>query len=256
MGVIMVERCDKKRGGSATMFIILGLVVLIIVGLFTYLRGENVFNTIIPGKVEQGRMGPIRDHINDCVIEVSTPLFERIALQGGTLDIGEDVSLINNGIHINYLCFGFNDGNQCQRRFITLSNIEEELADKIKESLSSCITLSPFGESVDLSAGVLDVDVRVGDYESIVTIDYPITLNRDGVIVEEDEFVSTLNVPLGKSYSIANEILNMEAMTGTFDDTLNPVLNMGKFSVQSLRPWPNEIYIIKHILHTPILINI
>jgi len=236
-----------KRGkkGQATSFVVLGIVILAVAILLIYLRGQFIFGPVTIQKLEEKGITPIREHITECVNKVAPDYFDRIGMQGGYLSTPLDTYKKINGIPISYLCYNIENSETCYSRYLTLDSMEEQLSKAIKEGLSSCINLKGFAKGADLSVGALDVEVQIGNYESLVNIDMPIKIQKGDVSAEENDFGTKIDVPLGALFGVTREIIEGEAKSGDFDQLSYMLLHKGNFIIDNKKPYPDKLYILK-----------
>lgn len=238
----------KIKGGKraqATTFIVLGLVILVAVILMLYLRGQFIFGPVTVEKLEQQGIVPIQEHIDSCVQEVAPDYFERIGLQGGYLATPVDTFRSYNGVPISYLCYNIEGKFNCYSRYLTKSNMETQLEEAIKEGLSSCLNLQKFGKGSKIAVGSLDVEVEIGDFVSLVTVNLPVTVSKGDVVVEESKFESEVDVPLGALYEVSRDIVEVETLAGDFDQLAYMLIHKGQYIIDKKKPYPDKLYILK-----------
>jgi hypothetical protein len=235
----------KSRRGQATTFIVLGLVVVAVVVLLGYARSQFLFGPVSIDKLNQVGLEPISDHIEECVDDIAPEYFERIGLQGGYLSTPEDTFRNVGGVSVSYLCYNMEDVPVCYNRYLTLSDMEIELSSAIKGGLSSCINLKGFAKGATLTVGSLDVAVDIGEYNSIINVQMPVKIQKGNLAVEESDFSTTLEVPLGALYSVSRDVIELETTIGEFDQLAYMLLHKGQYVIDKKRPYPDKLYISK-----------
>ena len=235
----------KSKKAQATTFIVLGLVIVAVVVLLGYARSQFLFGPVSVDRLNQVGLEPIRDHINECVEEVAPDYFERIGIQGGYLSTPEDTFRKVGGESVSYLCYNMEDVPTCYNRYLTLSEMETQLSSAIREGLSSCINLKGFSKGATLTVGSLDVRVDIGDYQSIVEVNMPVKIQKGDLFVEEEDFSTTLEVPLGALYGVSRDIIEVETSAGEFDQLGYMLTHKGQFTIDKKRPYPDKLYILE-----------
>ena len=238
------ESIYSKRGAQATAFVILGLIILCIVLLLVYVRTQFLFGPVTIDKLEQRGMVPIREHVLECIDEIAPEYFDRIALQGGYLSTSEDTFRNFDGVTVSYLCYNIEDSPTCYNRYLTMEDIESQLENVIRQGLSTCINLGGFARGAQLIVGDISVDVDVGEYESVVELDFPLRIQRGDIFIEENEFIKTLDVPLGALYGVSRDILEIETTVGEFEQLHYMLAHRGQFIIEKKRHYPDKMYII------------
>jgi len=239
----MQKRVSKK--GQATTFVIVGIVIIVAAVLVWYLRTQYIFGPITPETLEQKGMDPIRDHVRWCIGEVAPEYLDRIGLQGGYLKTPVDTFRKNMDIPVSYLCYNMEGVPTCYNRYLTRSHMEGELSKAIKEGLGTCLNIKKFARGFDVNMGGLNVGVDIGDYETIVTAFIPVTVKKNDIVIEEDEFDVGFDIPLGALYDVSMEIVNTESQIGEFEQLSYMLVHKGQFIIDKKKPYPDKFYILK-----------
>lgn len=237
-------RAMFKRGrGQVSGFAILGIVLVAVVVLLYFLRGQ--LGIILPGPLG-GKSLDIRDHISECLREVVPQYLERIGMQGGYLRTGEGTSRLYQDVPVSYLCYDIEESDQCRNRMLTLADMEEELSGAIEEGLNTCIDYGVFKRrGYELTAGQRDVVVEIGDDATTVTMKQPLRLVKGETVIDEDRFSGTFDVPLGRLYDVGQDIVNVEAAAGEFDQLPYMLAHQGLYVIDKKRPYPDKLYILQ-----------
>lgn len=235
----------KSKRGQATTFIVLGLVIVAVVVLLGYARSQFLFGPVSIDKLNQVGLEPISDHIEECVSDIAPEYFERIGIQGGYLSTPVDTFRKVGGESVSYLCYNMEGVPTCYNRYLTLSEMENQLSQAIREGLSSCINLKGFAKGATLTVGSLDVNVDIGEYSSIVSVQMPVKIQKGDLSVEEHDFSTTLDIPLGALYGVSRDIIELETTIGEFDQLAYMLLHKGQYVIDKKRPYPDKLYISK-----------
>ncbi len=233
------------KRGQATGFVIVGIVIVALVILFLYLRGQLAFGPVTPQALE-GRFQSIREHIQDCIKEAGDEPIRRIGLQGGHLQTPGGTFRLQQDVPVSYLCYDIPNDVRCQNRLLTRVEMQHELADAIKLELTRCVDLGKFKKrGYELTAGKQDLLVDVGEDAVTVTLKQPITLRRDQLNVKEDTFSHTFDYPLGRLYKVSQDILDVETEFGEFDQLSYMLAHKGAYVIEKKKPYPDKLYILK-----------
>ncbi len=247
----MVERKEVKNRnknsklGQATTFVVLGIVILGVVLLIGYARNQFLFGPVSIEKLQQKGMGPIENHIEECVLEIAPDYFETIGLQGGYLATPQDTYRRYLGEPISYLCYNMEDDPTCYNRYLTRNEMEIQLEEVIYVGLGNCLSFGGFARGADVSIGEMEVDVIIGEYESFVDVNVPIKIQSGEAFVEENKFGATLDIPLGALFEVSRDIIKAETTLGEFDQVPYMLGHRGQFVVDKKRPYPDKLYILK-----------
>ncbi len=239
---ILTHHASHSKG-QATGFIILGIVVLAIVLLILYLRGQLSLGPLTPPKFGDESLA---DHIQGCIAEVSPDFFTRIGLQGGHLSTPEGTFRLQKDISVSYLCYNIPGKPQCANRLLTLHDMETELAAAIDQALNTCIRYDKFRKrGAQLTIGQRSVTVIIGIDESIVTVTQPITITRGDKVTSEDTFSHTFSIPLGRLYDVSQDILDLETSIGEFEQLTYMLAYKGEYIIDKKKPYPDKLYILQ-----------
>ena len=233
-----------NKRGQLTAFIILGIVIAAAAILVLFIRGQFFFGPVTPDNLAN-KMIPISEHITNCVKDVAPDEIERIGLQGGHLKTAKDTFRKERDIPVSYLCYNVKDNPTCYNRMLLISEMEEELNEAIKARLSGCINVKKFEKGFDTKLGNLKVEAEIGKDNVAVNVNYPITLIKGNVEVDEDEFSVNFNYPLGRLYEASQDIINVEAEFGEFDQLSYMLVKRGQVVVEKQRPYPDKLYVLK-----------
>jgi hypothetical protein len=237
-------RIQENTKGQATGFVLLGIIILAIVILVFYLRGQFYFGPLAPRGIDE-RFDAITDHISTCVGDIAPDYIERIGLQGGHLKTPVDTYRLREDTTISYLCYNIEESPTCYNRLLTRGDMETELNDAIKQSLSTCLSLQKFrGGGIDLDVGTLDVLTDIGDDTVIVTVQLPITLQKGDQVSTETTFVKRLNYPLGRLYDVSQDIIDVETEFGEFEQSSYMIAHKGQYIIEKQKPYPDKLYIL------------
>ena len=233
----------RNKRGQATGFVIMGIVILAVIILLLFLRGQFFFGPA--EKTLDSRMSAVRDHYVGCLNEIVPDLLNKIGLQGGHLRTPEGTFRLREDIPISYLCYDVPEKPQCANRMLTRNMMEDELQEAIKQELATCIDVKKFSRGVDISVGSLDVDVNVGDDATIVNLNQKITLKRGDNTLIENQFSRDFEVPLGRLYEVSQDIIDIETTYGEFEQLVYMLAHKGEYIIDKKRPYPDKLYVLK-----------
>lgn len=237
-----------KKRGQATVFIIVGIVIVLLVILLFYIRGDITIGKLTPEQAQNvinSQVQPIKEHIGNCISEEGYFTIKSLALRGGSLNPTQFV--LYNGESIQYLCTEEDGITTCVQNILTKEKIGQEISNSLQDSLPACININQFGSGLkkyDLTAGELKVNSEINDNNVKITLDYPITLLKDTAKIDIEEFTGIVNVPLGKLHDISIDVVNTKAMGEYFDTTKWMVNHNGEVLIEVKKPYPDEVYIL------------
>jgi len=263
-----------NKKAQITVFIILGIIVLITGGIIVYVRTTSVEKEEIEPVVMRDvpvERDAIINYIQECINQESKPLIKEIGRQGGTLDHSypyrvypgiaynesepyldsvtglTTTDLIPYYYAINYTYFCTQQGNKgCVSSLIIRKTMQEELNDAIKKGLESCINLEQFEDrGYKVVASSKEVITTIGSEEVNVILSFPLTISKEESVVEINDFASVIKSDLGKLYDLAVNITNNEITKGYFNEDEWMRAHGGEIQIEKHKPYPDTIYSLK-----------
>jgi len=234
----------KKRGQS-TIFIIVGIVIVLIVALYIIGTQTKLIPPLLGGGSAVDQMSDIDTHITECIEEIGEDYLTQLGLQGGYLSLPADSYKMYNDSTVSYLCYNQIESSTCSNRMLTVPHMEQELEDTISSALETCINVYDYSNDITSVAEswVLEVDVYQSSVDMLLT--YPVQIAKDDEVIKEDEFTYSFNVPLGELYDVSMDIVNSEASLGDFDQLIYMLQKFSKYTIYKYKPYPDKIYQVK-----------
>lgn len=183
------EKIMQGKRGQVTVFILLGILLLFIVGLLVYLLFAKT-ETLYP-VVEENEM-PLQTFVEQCLADVTVPGIYLLASQGGFIAL-PDKHLAGM---FGKTAYGYHLGEQ---QLISRKGMEEQLAGYITVALGNCIgNFSNFPEGVTvLSDPTAHTDITLD--RVTVVLDYRLRI-ADTTI---SRFTKEIMLPLGALHAVA-----------------------------------------------------
>lgn len=236
-----------KKRGQVTLFVIFGVILLIIIGLFLYLR-TNIFMFNPSSEDLNSELQAINEHILNCVESAGDQPIRTIGLHGGYLEPPTNSYRLYSDYPISYLCYNIPGKSQCMNRMLRKDDMESQISDTISRSISDCVDIESFrsfGSFNILTPSPFKVSTKIFSDSVLVNVNYPITLKstKSEAQSQQSDFSFSFSYPLGELYDVSQEIVNAEAEFGDFDQLVYMVSKMGRYHIEKKRPYPDEIYI-------------
>jgi len=231
------------KKGQVTIFIIIGIILVISVGIFIYLYQTEVirpFEEVIVPSVEkapsEGR--PIQDFITACVEATGKDALRRIGDYGGYIDgssfmynpflptEGDAVQFSpDSDLIVPYWWF-LKSSNDCTGNCIFSSmrpelhrksnkiSIEGQLDEYVNQNLKDCLGgLVPFIEQnfeiTELDA--VETETTIAKDAVYFLVKYPLRISRGDQSFTVKEYLAEIDINLGKIYDLATELSNLES---------------------------------------------
>lgn len=238
--------CNMKKKGQVTIFIIIGILLLLVVGLVFFAKdifvreAQKYYNTPKYLELEMNSLGK---EIDECITKEAVDYLDKVRY-GGYL---ESVRTLNyDKMKIGILCQNIPDSKNCLNGMFTVQDFSSRMSLYLKDKVYSCISTSKY-KNKDYSVKGLTKDnfnlnVEIGSDVVTVLVDFPIEFTKDEYNIKKEKFVKILKVPVGDVLKVVRDILEVEARGEYFDPLNFDVANLGKYEVEVKKPYPNEIY--------------
>lgn len=232
---------DKR--GQITAFIIVGLVVLIVIILALFARDAGI--GVAPKKYLESSLRPIQEEVGRCTEDVARRGLNILGSQGG--DMNPVNYRLYNGNKIRYLCTDIPGDTRCMNALDPISNMENELNDFMNFEMQECMDLGKFKgifDRYELKSGVPKAEADFLDENVLVTVDYPITLSKDGETVHLPKVKRKVDVPIASLYLDVYNIVQSYATIGDFDSLPYMLRKRGSVEILTKKPYPDIIFIL------------
>ncbi len=203
---------NKKRG-QITVFIIIGLIVLLTYFTLSYYRKESIKET----EIIQPELIPIQQYVQTCTKSIAEEAIDIIGINGGYIYFPRWVQTNPN----SYLRlspiedfknpYWWYDGEEA---IPPLDFIAKQIEDYTKAELPNCINnFIPFQHQYDIiQAENFNVIVDIGEQDITVKTIYPIEIKDkfNKTLAKLQKFPVTIPIRLKKVYELAVKIMERE----------------------------------------------
>lgn len=204
-----------EKRGQITVFIIVGIVLIILVGLFFVMRYSTTFFT--PKEIVPVEAQPIQRAIDNCVRDLSLEAIEIIGTTGGFIRypdyIDDDyfASLRIAPFDSIKMPYWYYEG---ESRIPSEDLMIEEINYHVRSNLRECVDdLEEFKEEFDIKErGLIESKTTLTPKNVIVEVDYPIEVadKFGNKITDMTKHIVTHNIKLKEVYDVAAEIMRKE----------------------------------------------
>ena len=216
----------KKRGrkGQITLFIIIGILIVIAAALVLYLKEQDIIFRPAPSVVPDETV-PLQDFVEICIGNVGKDAANLVGTTGGYINIPDEIA--NNPssyipispLERGKIPYWYYQG---ENRIPPLEFIEDEMELYITENLKECILdLGPFQTQYNINE-LGDISTEVVSTEEGITIevDYPIEITDKlgKKIISFDKFSTNVGYRLKRVHELAVKIMEAEEQTQKLED--------------------------------------
>ncbi|MBU1201094.1 MAG: hypothetical protein KJ583_04595 [Nanoarchaeota archaeon] len=236
------------KKGQITMFVVMGIVLVILVGLVVYIKSSIV--TTEPPETDitetySNEIASIKLYTEDCMYKLGKEAFIELGQRGGYLDTsfihpygltatesdGFEI-FPDSGIVIPFWYYmkSKNDCTGCvfdsQKPFLagrTNKSVTGQVISYIENNIDSCLKGYSFmkTEGFEVVEGPPKVDIKLGG-DTIIEMKKSVVIEKDGKTYSINSFVTSLGLDFSSLYSFATEIVEQLIYQGFFE---NQVLN-------------------------------
>jgi len=226
-----------NKRGAVTVFIILGIVIVAIVGLLFFALSGNIDFKRFTGLQTE----PVRDYVETCVEEslaLNVYNFEQYAGYDGVA-----LAHPHQGYYVNYLVY--NDGSFILNRINPKPYLESRISEDVANHLEyNCLNGVDFGGDTLVDFGSMDVKTEIMPDKVFVTVDLPINVKKGSVEVNVNNFLVVYDTNFGTIYDAVRDIIEDEINLGDFDPTNYMVENRNIEIIKEVKQDDDRSFII------------
>ncbi|MBW3021457.1 hypothetical protein KY328_00915 [Candidatus Woesearchaeota archaeon] len=249
-----------NKRGQITLFIIIGIVLIITVGTVIYFRQQAVEPVVVEEVVPE-EVAPLKLFVEECMQQLGTRALELAGEQGGYVNpsshgitYNAEDSTEGNGIEFTSSLVPYwyylTSSNTCRGTcaFTTArpslrkgqgepsiqNMVEQYVVDNMADCLNNFLTfeqyqVTPTG-GMQLSSVISPIDVRFN-------LQYPIEIKIGDTTTDISSFTTSVDIALPEMYEVANELANSQGLYCFLEhDVLELLTAFGRADENSLPP--------------------
>ena len=202
-----------KKRGQITVFIVIGLIVLLTYFLLSYYKKESIEER----ELIQPELIPVQEYVQTCTKGLAKEAIELIGLNGGYIYFP---SWVENNPN-SYLAlspikdiknpYWWYDGKEA---IPPLDFMSKQISDYTKANMPACLNnFSAFGDKYNIiKLGDLDVITEIGEEDVTIKSIYPIEVQDkfNKTLAKLQKYIVVVPIRLKKVYELANKIMERE----------------------------------------------
>lgn len=208
------------KKGQLTIFIIIGLILLISAGLVVYLTTKKIVKPIEEQVIVPEDARPVYEFVQGCANDIAREGLQLLGLQGGFIKLPGIIERTPTAyipidtMNLFKVPLWYYEGED---RTPSLGFMERELARHVNENMESCTgEFEPFkGRFAVNREGNVSARTIITDDEVILRITWPLALAASDRTTRIQDFIVRMPVRLKQMWELANATLAAEN-TGTF----------------------------------------
>ncbi len=229
--VVQVKEDKMKKRGQVSVFIILGIVIVVVLGSVVYLNNSSIKDKLIKQNINE-EFVPVKNYFDSCIKDVTLQGANVLGSQGGYITIPQDNLPVNpiepfsnrlqvfgnDAVEVPYWDYETNNGIQ-KTQIPNKQDMEKDLQNYISNNLNNCLTNFTSFQDYEINGfNNFQTTVKIEDEKIFVDILSKLSVKHKNVLQEFDKFSLIIDSPLGKLYNKAVEILNKETTENFFEE--------------------------------------
>ena len=230
-----------EKRGQVSVFVIIGVVLLIVIALVWFLRSE-VGVGVAPLDYLNDKSEPLKKQVEACLSQSLPDSLDSFSHQGGFFS--PESFVLYESYLVPFYCSNIPDEDACLNVMPSLDRLENNLNLKVQGDLRDCVgePEDGFGYDVSIQGELTTILESRGD-SATLTVDYPVVFSGKGSEVKFDPFsVSLSDLPLGDLYGVAHDSINSQARDGEFFQLIYMLDKKGSYEIEVDKPFPHTIY--------------
>jgi|SRR3989338_2553642 len=232
---------NMQKRGQVSVFVIVGVVLVILVALFFFARNEYGF-FIEPSVFIDDKAKPIEDNLRDCVKSSVEESLDEFGKQGGNFNPTK--FKMYDGYSLPYFCDNIPGVPECLNRMPALGNILNDFNEHIQEHVRECVDdgLAEGGFGYEVDAGELTTGVDAAGDRIAVSANYDVKIRKGETETSVRPVNLRFDVPIENIYAAAVDVVNAEARVGSFEQLLYMLNERGQVIINIDKPYPDKVY--------------
>lgn len=194
----------SQKRGQVTVFIIIGIVVLLITGLLLFLKKESILekNIVNEELVNLPNGEGVNYFVQSCLTKVSEQGVIKLGHQGGYYQSPLDYSII---FFDDLMPYYYADEKMM---LLSINDSERELEKYLQENLPICLdNFSAFqNEGYQITTGNMRLKAKFKG-KVMIELDYPIVISQGVSVIELNHFSYQINLDLPKYFSVSQKLV-------------------------------------------------
>jgi len=203
----------RKKRGQITVFIIVGLLILLTYFLLSYYGKESIEER----ELINPEFIPVQEYVETCTKTIAREAIDIIGVNGGYITFPERVkSNPNSYLQLSPIDAMKNPYWWYDGRFAIppLDYLKKQISDYTKEHIPECINnfSSFYNKYTIINLGDFDVITEIGEEDVTVKTIYPIVIKDkfNKTLAELQNYIITIPIRLKKVHELASEIMERE----------------------------------------------
>ncbi|MBI4159028.1 hypothetical protein HY500_02090 [Candidatus Woesearchaeota archaeon] len=209
-----------QKRSQVTVFIILGIIIVAVIFAAVYFYGEAIQDFTRPAVLDASQLEPLKAYVVGCMKDSVAADLENLKKNSGYFNpINSKVDY--TGYSVNALV----DKSLTSPNLMnSLTGVENGISLNVKNKIINNCNLDSFDFEIKKEIENIEVSTEIKESNVIVNLRYPLTVSKDRVSLNVDEFSLVVEDDFGKIYRAVNDVVNGE---------INGDFNMNEYFLQN-----------------------
>ncbi len=240
---------NNKRG-QVTVFIVLGIILLIAAGIAIYLysmRTPVLIEHVELPRVQQApaEAEPIRQYVRSCIYETAKDALIKLGEHGGYIDTtgfaynpfeptdGEAVQFSKNSELVIPYWWHMKSQNNCysncdfDSKRPTTQQIKRQLETYMNANIKNCLgTFSSFPAYTFYEKAEPSTTATIGQKNIVFYLDYPLTVKKGTTTFEIPDYATNIDLNLKEIYDTATKLTELETEYSYLERYTNQLISL------------------------------
>jgi hypothetical protein len=191
-----------EKRGQITIFIVLGLVVLLITFLLSVIAQNTVLSIIQPNELN---IASLTNFITSCVETTTEQGVYFVSLRGGYYETLEPYILYEN-VKVPYYW------HQEQTLMPSKEMIQNEIESYVRDNIPRCIhNFNVFRNlGYEFNEKEIEIEIVMRGSAIIINVEYPILISRKESTTELNSLRTSIQIALEEKYSLVTEFMDQQ----------------------------------------------
>lgn len=192
------------RKGQVTLFIVIGIVLVLLVSLALILR----YSRIDKPEIEPEESSPISNYVEDCLERVLVDGLYISGLQGGFIDLDKKLYYKNDDNDLR-IVYHYYEGRDVTPK---LKDMEDDINNFVENNLNLCLNdFKPYtDQNIEIETEEMEAETDIGVDQVSIKLHYPVTIIEGDKRSTISEYSSEADIRLGHIHSIIELIAAKE----------------------------------------------
>ncbi|MBD3361829.1 hypothetical protein GF358_03485 [Candidatus Woesearchaeota archaeon] len=211
-----------KNKGQVTVFIILGVLLLLTAGLIIYLTTQKVVKPVEEQIIIPEGTEPVYNYISECIYQTAKQGIIKLGMQGGYVNLPAAITK-TPASHISLdpyetfkVPYWYYQG---QDRKPTLEFLQLEINSYLRQRLTDCTDFTSFEPRYKITPrGEFIPKTTITDDNVIIELIWPLEIKTGQKTIQLNKVVEEIDVKLKEIHDIASTTMNFENQKMAFEN--------------------------------------